>query len=277
MDVDDVARAAVGMGVHVERVVAALAVDDMAEQSAAQPPLVEGGVTENAHGLEAVFPRGPALAVEAVGELGRKLGPLDEGEGRAAVDRRILHSEVSAKLGPFARPPCRGDADVEITRLISARKVDVLVERNARRDAELPIDRQLCVQVDAVLALARVEHAGQYGLRSNRAQRQLDDASGRGESIALRGEADADRGPGLDPLIANDDSAHVEAVDADIASRYGAEAANFIGAVEADRLIADAGAEGVVGRRDGILAGPLSNRGSDGAGGGKQGHERLSQ
>jgi hypothetical protein len=78
-------------------------------------------------------------------------------------------------------------------------------------------------------------------------------------------------------LIADDDPAHVEAVDADIARRDRAEAANFVGAVEADGLIADAGAEGVVGRRDGILAGPLSHRGRDEAAGCKQANERVSQ
>ena len=62
-------------------------------------------------------------------------------------------------LGPFARPPRGGDPEVEIARLITAREVDVLVEGDARRDAELLVDGQLRVEVDAVLVLAGVKNA----------------------------------------------------------------------------------------------------------------------
>ena len=56
-----------------------------------------------------------------------------------------------------------------------------------------------------------------------------------------------------------------------------AEAAHFVGAVKTDRLIADAGAEGVVGRGDGILAGPLGHRRGDEAAGGQQADESMLQ
>ena len=87
----------------------------------------------------------------------------------------------------------------------------------------------------------------------------------------MRGEADADRGAGLDPLIADDDSAHVEAVDADVARGHRAEAANLVRAVEADRLVADAGPEGVVGGGDGILSGALGEGGLGECAGGEDG------
>jgi hypothetical protein len=93
----------------------------------------------------------------------------------------------------------------------------------------------------------------------------------------LRGQADADRGPGLDPLIPDDDTAHVKAVDSDIACRDRAEAANFVGAVKADGLVADARSECIVGRCDGILSGALRHCGSNEAAGGQQAHERVPQ
>ncbi len=156
VDIDDVACAAVGMGVDVERIEAALAVDDMAECAAAEAPLAERRVTENAHRGEAVLPRRPLLPVHAVGELRRKLIPLDEGEGRASVDRRDLQAVIGAHLRPFARAPDRGDPEVPVARLITTREVDILVERGAGGDPEMLTNRKLRVQIDAVLVLAGI-------------------------------------------------------------------------------------------------------------------------
>ena len=86
-------------------------------------------------------------------------------------------------------------------------------------DAELAVDGQLRVEVDAVLVLAGVEDARTARLRPHRPQRELDDPGRGREGISLRGKADADRRAGLDPLIADDNSAQVEPVDADIARR----------------------------------------------------------
>ncbi len=78
-------------------------------------------------------------------------------------------------------------------------------------------ERILAIEVDAKLALSAVKHARKGRLVAGRAQRQLDDSGRRRKGIALRGQADADIDAGLDALVADDDSAHVEAIDADVA------------------------------------------------------------
>src|SRR5213075_1295799 len=82
MDVDDIVGGAVVLGVYEQRIVAALAVDNVMEDAGAKPPIAECGVTEQSGRVEPVVPGCPFLALEMIGQLGRKFGSVDEGEGR---------------------------------------------------------------------------------------------------------------------------------------------------------------------------------------------------
>src|SRR4249919_1121592 len=145
--------------------------------------------------------------------------------------------------------------------MVAVREIDEAIERHASRQGERAGKRHLAVQVDPQLASAAIKDARQCRLRSRRPKRQLNDSGRSGEGIALRRKADADVGPRLDALVADHDPAQIESVDPDVACHGRAETADFIRAVEADRLVTDAGSECVFGGGYRVLARSLGKRG----------------
>ena len=130
--------------------------------------------------------------------------------------------------------------------------------------------RHLAVQVDPQLASAGIKHARQCRLRSRRPKRQLDDSGRGGEGIALRRKADADVGSRLDALVSDHDPAKIKSINPDIARHGRAETPDLIRAVQADRLVTDAGSERVFGGCYRILTGSLRKRGGTEADGREQ-------
>src|SRR5687768_14584532 len=128
MDVDQKIGGTVGLSVDEQSVEAALAVDDVAEQAPAHPPVAEGRMAEQAHGVEFVLPRRPFLPVTVVGQMRWKLGAAHEGEGRADVLRRDLPAVIGSDFRPLARPPGRSDSEIEIVADIATWKIDEAVE-----------------------------------------------------------------------------------------------------------------------------------------------------
>ena len=164
-----------------------------------------------------------------------------------------------ADFGVLVGAPGRRDPDRPIIGEIAAGIVDEVAEADPAGQAEVGRQRILPIQLNPILKSAMRDRR-QQRLGTGGPQRQLDDPGRRGEWITLRGQPDPHCRSGEQSRIADEQPAQIQAVEADVAGRARTEAADLVGAVEADLLIADAGSEGIVSGGDRILARALRPR-----------------
>ena len=107
VNIDQEIRASIGLGADEQGVETMLAVDHLAEQAAAQAPIAEGRVTEQAHVRETVLPYRPFLRLKLVGDVWRQLVAVNEHERGAGVVGRDFQAIIGADLGPVPRTPDR--------------------------------------------------------------------------------------------------------------------------------------------------------------------------
>src|SRR3954454_24496456 len=197
-------------------------------------------------------------------DLGRQVRSVDEDEGGTDVLWADLERVESANLRALVRPPRRSDSDGPIICVIAAGIVDEMAKSDAAGEAEVAGQGQLPIELEAVLD-SSVKDSGQQRFGASRPHRQFDDAGGGRKGIALRGDPNLHGCSREEPRIADEQATKVKSVDADVACRARAETADLVGAVKPDLLIADARAERIRCRGDGILTGALRRGGSRGA------------
>ncbi|MGE5562959.1 MAG: hypothetical protein ACM3ZV_06575 [Bacillota bacterium] len=157
-----------------------------------------------------------------------------------------------------ARTPPKHAARLQDAAIL-ARKILLIFVREPGGDAQsVANDREVPVEVerDGIIG-AEIENRAEDRVVARVPQRVIGDAGRCGERVALRGQAHpdgrtADEAAGEASVVS-----YGEPLDADVARGRRAEAPDVARAVEADLLIADAGAERVVGGFDGVLVGTL--------------------
>ncbi len=260
---DLVIARAVGLHVLEEVAEAARLNVDGAEQAGANEPAVADreAADQTVVGVDA-RPGGPVLAEEHPNGIARRQVVS------AGVDVRLLPVVAVLLSTPEARQP-RIAGEVE-ARECSEAGVDVLhgeqvvdaEDAGAEPDTQLARNHRILAVHLRIQGIERAvrEHGADQRLVAGHAQMEVRDPRGRGKRIGLGADPDVDVGPGGDTAVEAGLLVEIEPVDADIAGLGGTEAACAVGAVEPHALIADRGAEGILGRRQGVLAGPLGVR-----------------
>src|SRR4051812_37167313 len=108
-------------------------------------------MTEHAHCVRPILPRGPMLALKPMRNTRRQMGAVNEEKGAADISRTDLQRVKGAYLGVLVRPPRGSNSDRPIIAVIAAWIIDEMVKTGAAREAELAGQRQLPIQLDSVL------------------------------------------------------------------------------------------------------------------------------